>query len=279
MANKETIDKINSMEKAYTLFCAFTRLPFVECEQVDFFDRVLIYETKEDAEAAMQEYAKEKMKVSVNELGMKEMFVPNKDNEMMRVEISQVKQFMSMVRQLGVNAVGFQGAGAQMETIELKEILPKDFTDAITEEVMPMIKLQLNGIYFAQELRRDPENPNYEKLAELKDEYYASLVNATLLLPVIPPEGTKKDEDFSLRQSQMPYSKNGDKTYMSFFSDPGAVNAFSRGKEPRVLFIPFKEVLKFCPEECAGIVVNPTGFSLPVMRDEIPQMIAKYLKK
>ena len=52
---KNTVDKkivavkVQDLKEAYALISPLTNLPYVECEQENFFDQVLLYETKEDA--------------------------------------------------------------------------------------------------------------------------------------------------------------------------------------------------------------------------------------
>ena len=50
-ADKKTVaEKVQDLKEAYALISPLTNLPYVECEQENFFDQVLLYETKEDAD-------------------------------------------------------------------------------------------------------------------------------------------------------------------------------------------------------------------------------------
>lgn len=64
-ADKKTVaEKVQDLKEAYALISPLTNLPYVECEQENFFDQVLLYETKEDAEAAAKVYDEKGIRVS-----------------------------------------------------------------------------------------------------------------------------------------------------------------------------------------------------------------------
>ena len=68
---KNTVDKktvavkVQDLKEAYALISPLTNLPYVECEQENFFDQVLLYEMKEDAEAAAKVYGEKGIRVLV----------------------------------------------------------------------------------------------------------------------------------------------------------------------------------------------------------------------
>ena len=65
-ADKKTVaEKVQDLKEAYALISPLTNLPYVECEQENFFDQVLLYETKEDAEAAAKVYGEKGIRVLV----------------------------------------------------------------------------------------------------------------------------------------------------------------------------------------------------------------------
>ena len=60
-ADKKTVaEKVQDLKEAYALISPLTNLPYVECEQENFFDQVLLYEMKED-EKQRQKYMAKKV--------------------------------------------------------------------------------------------------------------------------------------------------------------------------------------------------------------------------
>ena len=56
MIKAEKIDRLRSLQEAYILYGVGTRLPFIECEERNYFDQAFIYEAKEDAEEAAKRF-------------------------------------------------------------------------------------------------------------------------------------------------------------------------------------------------------------------------------
>ena len=78
-ADKKTVaEKVQDLKEAYALISPLTNLPYVECEQENFFDQVLLYETKEDAEAAAKVYGEKGIRVLVRDLKTLELELPVK---------------------------------------------------------------------------------------------------------------------------------------------------------------------------------------------------------
>ena len=125
---KNTVDKktvavkVQDLKEAYALISPLTNLPYVECEQENFFDQVLLYETKEDAEAAAKVYGEKGIRVLVRDLKTLELELPVKpeepDGEKRKVFLNQVRQHLGILPFMGVNAVCYKAADAPAELIE-----------------------------------------------------------------------------------------------------------------------------------------------------------------
>ena len=118
-----------------------------------------------------------------------------------------------------------------------------------------------------------------DKLIELTNDYYETLVNSNILLPVMVPEGKEKEEYLNLGECQLPYVKSGEHTFLAVFTDPREVESYVQGQNPRVVPIPFSDIEKICPAACAGCMVNPMGFSLPLNKEDFRKIIEKHKKK
>lgn len=278
MDKNERIQRIQEMTKGYTVFSLYTRLPYVECEKEELYDQAYLFESAEDAEAMGKEYFEEKIRLTLQELTTKDMPVCGTDGSVKTVKVNQIRQYLYLIRQLGVNAVCYKPLNEEATTIPLMEILPKELAKPLDPEVDKMTQIQLSGIYLAQELRRDPKEPNIDKLIELTNDYYETLVNSNILLPVMVPEGKEKEEYLNLGECQLPYVKSGEHTFLAVFTDPREVESYVQGQNPRVVPIPFSDIEKICPAACAGCMVNPMGFSLPLNKEDFRKIIEKHKK-
>lgn len=279
MDKNEAIKKVRNLEKGYTIFSLYTGLPYLECEKENFYDQAYLFESPDEAEVMGKEYFENKIRLTMQELTLKDTVVTDKDGNVKPAKVNQIRQYMYLLRQVGANAVRFKPEGEEAILLPLAEILPKELAAPLDPEVEKMIQVQLTGLYLAQELRRDPANPNLELLIELTNEYYSNLVNSNILLPVVIPEGRENDRQLNLGECQLPYIRVKEKAYLAVFTDPREVESFLEpGQNPRVVPIPFSDIEKICPEAVVGCMVNPKGFSLPLNKEDFRGMIDKHKK-
>ena len=119
MDKNERIQRIQEMTKGYTVFSLYTRLPFVECEKEELYDQAYLFESAEDAEAMGKEYFEEKIRLTLQELTTKDMPVCGTDGSVKTVKVNQIRQYLYLIRQLGVNAVCYKPLNEEATTIPL----------------------------------------------------------------------------------------------------------------------------------------------------------------
>lgn len=274
--------ELKDLREAYALFSPLTNLPFVECEEKNFNDQVLLYEKKEDAEAAVKEYEAKGIRVNVKELRTVEVYVPVKAEEpngpRKKMFFNQVREHLGLLPFIGVNAVGYQPAGDKMETIELTGILPEDFGKKIEGNAFYQPNLQLTGIYLMQEARRKKEFVDMKNLKALDEEFSSNLVKSRLFIGVLPPEGHEKDQKLNLKECKLPYLKHqsGD-IFFPVFSDMWEFQKYAKNnRNIRPIQIPFQEITKFWVKDAKAYMMNPMGISLPLSREMIPRLLSRF---
>lgn len=274
--------EVKGLKEAYVLFSPLTNMPYVECEEENYNDQVRLYETKEQAEAAVEELEDQGIRVTVRELKTVEVLVPVKgdkpEGEKRKMYLNQVRQHLGILPFLGINAVCYQPADGEAQTVELSEVLPEDFEKKVGNNSFYQPNLQLTGLYLMQEARRKKEYVNMKHLQELDEEFSSNLVKSRLFLAVLPPEGKEKSEKLDLKECRLPYLKhqNGD-IFFPAFTDVWEFQKYAQGKKNlRPIQIPFQELSKFWVKDAKAYMINPMGFSLPMSREMLPKLMEKF---
>lgn len=276
------ISEVRNLKEAYILYSPLTNMPFVECEEENYNDQIRLYQKKTEAEAAAKKLEEKGIRVTIRELKTVEVQVPVKpdrpDGEKKRLYLNQVRQQLSTLPFMGVNALYYKPEGEKAQSMELTGLLPEDYEKKINENGMYQPNLQLTGLYLMQEARRKKEFVDMKNLQALDEEFSSNLVRSKLFLAVLPPAGQEQEQKIDLKKCQLPYLKhqNGD-TFFPVFTDLWEFQKYVQGKKNlRPIQVPFLEITKFWVKDAKAYMVNPMGFSLPVTREMIPRILEKF---
>lgn len=262
-----TAKKIQSLETAYVLFAASTRLPFVECDPEDFYDQVYLYTEEEEAKKALKEYAEKQMPLIT-----------------VKIDQKQMRVFLTSLHLIGVNMVVFHD-GSDVIRIPLDEIAAMDpkFSE---KKDMPLINasLQLTTIYFLQELRRPNQNKadqaRGQQLQELEEEMMANMVRSNFIL-MLDASNVQKEPDPNSPNSgiQIPCVKapNGD-MFQPVFSDVWEFQKFQQNPNSKMKMaaVPFRSLLNMLPPNAKGFVLNPSGVNLILSREYLMAIAKRF---
>ncbi|MBP5751350.1 MAG: hypothetical protein J6W60_00630, partial [Treponema sp.] len=206
MTREEKIEKLRNLTKAYILYSLYTRIPFIECEQANFYDQAFLFETKEDAEEAAKRMYDNGDPVGITELKIVDLPRPEgaADNvvPMRRLMRNQIREHLTKFPLFGINAVFFKPAEDRGESLPLDDVLPEEVKEEVKKEQTELVGVKLTGLYFAQYLRRNQKEVQSAK--ERYEEFYANLARAQLLLPVIPEEEHRDDPSLNLTKCMLP---------------------------------------------------------------------------
>lgn len=274
------VSEIKELKEAYALFSPLTNMPYVECEEETYNDQAFLYAKKEEAEAAVAAYEQKGIRVTVKELKTVElkMQAASEKQEDKRIYLNQVRQYLSTLPMMGINAVYYQSAGKKAKSIEVSEILPEGFDKKITDNPFYQPNLQLTGMYLMQEARRKKEYVDRKQLQEMDEEFSSNLVKGRLVMAVVPPKGKEKEQQLNLKECKLPYLKHqsGD-SFFPVFTDLWEFQKYAqRRKDLRPIQIPFAEISKFWIDGAKAYMINPMGFSLPLAREMVPKIIERF---
>lgn len=274
------VSEIKELKEAYALFSPLTNMPYVECEKETYNDQAFLFAAKEDAEKAVQKYQKEGILVAVRELKTVELKMPTKTDkqEEKRIYLNQVRQHLSTLPMIGINAICYRPFGKEAQSMEVSEVLPEGYDKKITDNPFYQPTLQLTGMYLMQEARRKKEFVDRKKLQEMDEEFSSNLVKAKLVVAVVPPEGKEQEQQLDLKECKLPYLKHQSKgNFFPVFTDLWEFQKYAqRRKDLRPIQVPFADVTKFWVEDAKAYMLNPMGFSLPLAKEMVPKILEKF---
>lgn len=279
---EKLLSEMRNLNEAWSLYSPLTNMPYVECEEENYNDQVRLYADQAEAEAAVKELEEQGVRVTVRAFKTVEVLVPVKadkpDGAKKKLYLNQVRQYLSTLPFIGVNAVFCQPKGKQPESVELKKLLPEDFEKKVGENALYQPNLQLTGLYLMQEARRKKEYVDRKQLQALDEEFSSNLVKSRLFLAVLPPEGQEKETKIDLKKCRLPYLKhqNGD-CFFPVFTDIWEFQKYLKGKKDlRPIQVPFAEITKFWVKDAKAYMINPMGYSVPITKEMIPRILERF---
>lgn len=282
MSTQELAKVINHLQKAYLLVSQFTNLPYVECEQENYNDQALLFESEQEAKEAAGKLSEAENRVKVQELKAVEVLVPadpkKPEGPKKKMFLNQVRQQLGVLPYMGVNAVGYKASGKETKCVELEEILPEDYEKKIAQNPLYQPNLQLTGIYLMQQARKKKEAIDRKQLVELDEEFGSNLVKAKLFVVVTPPEGHEKDPQLNLKECKLPFLRQPDgNSFFPLFTDIWECQKYIKNnKNFRPIQVPFQDISKFWVQEARAYIINPVGFSIPIAREQVPKLLEKF---
>lgn len=282
MTNEEKIQKIRTMEQAYTLYSVATRMPYVECEPVDFNDIAYIFESKEEAENIAEQITN--MGNPVNAVELKTIEIPISADE--KNNIPEGKMYRNQLREhlmkfptIGLNAVCFKTQGEEGVVLTLEEVIPPEVWQKVEKEIDELSGVKLTGVYYAQYLHRKDRDMNV--LRDLSEEFYNNLANAQLYLPVVPDADKLNDENLDIRECDLPciVVKTGDGNdslnLLALFTSIDELGAYCRQNpaKARIARVAFEGVYNLINSPMSGCVIDPMSLNIPVRKEDIPKLV------
>lgn len=264
---------LKKFEKAgtiYSLFSQSTKLPYVECDPETFEDYAIVFTNKEEALACAKTYGEKKILLGLGQLSEK-----------------AIRPFLMSLYCYGMNAIRYIDGGNVIKE-ELTNVIPSPDLTKMKENKIPQAnpEMQLTGMYFMQELRRQGEKTLEEKkhLKELEEEMAVNMMRSKWIVCAdisdITDDMTQEEKS---KKMKLPYvkTKNGD-VYQPVFSDFTECQKFNqenKGAKLRLMPVAFDDLKKFIIRDAKGICLNPKGFNLFLTIDMMDKMKEQYAEK
>lgn len=248
---KDVALKIQGLEITYAAFSAGMNVPYVTCDPETYNDQVWIFTTEEKARAFVAEYKEKQVSLLIA-----------------KMENKQLLSFYSTLYSMDINEVVLVD-GETVHKVPLECIVTQSDDSQIPENKRPVSnpKLQLSGIYFMQEIRRQVPNTEKTQLKELEEEMAANLVRARFIMAVeVTGEKNEKGEP----NVRIPFIKGQDgKIYQPLFTDLFEFAKFNKEKKFIPTPLPFENLVNGIHKELAGMVLNPMGTNIVILKDKL----------
>lgn len=258
--NTLLIKNLQSLEYLYVVFSQYTKMPYVECDPETFDDQIHIMTSEEEVQEFAKPYTEKKILLIAKKL-------PN----------AQAPGVLAGMFGMGINAVVFHHNGTtahlQLEQIVKKPVLPKELTAQI-----PVVNpsLVLSAMYFLQELYRPVEHDK-KLLKELEEEMIANLKRSKYVLAMVPTNpGEKLDPKNPKQPKSVNYIKDKEgRLFLPVYSDITEFQKFykEKTKEVGMIVVTFDQLYKNITKEAKGLVLNPAGFGLQILTDQLEKII------
>ena len=261
--------RVEKFEHLYVLFSPYTHLPYIECDDETFDDQIFIFTKEENTQTFAKAYSGRKIQLQA-----------------LKIPQKMFPSFFTSLHQYGVTAVMLQEEGAPVR-VPLLALAEKPDLEKLRNDKVPMAnpELQLTGIYFMQELRRQIERDQDEKkhLKELEEEMVHNLFRSRYIVAfdVSQVKGKWNPADRNSKAKQtMLRLKNG-QILLPVFSDIGEFRRFAANQKMpqtkmRLVPVPFDKLNAFMPKDAVGMAVNPAGFNLLLLSAQIERLKKLY---
>lgn len=233
LKKRELLQKMRTAPELYVLMSACTKQPYVVCDPETFDDEILLFFTEEEAREKGKALVEEKIPVSI-----------------IKVEEKQKLLFFTSLFTMGVNGI-LMTEGEDETLIQLNEF--------VTRRQQPEgpvwienPQLHLTGLYYAQEMRRQPNPKPDDKLAELLEELLADFRKGKFILAV-----DKEGKGVPLAKL-----KDGE-MYQPVFTDALEFQKFNRENKFRPIAAAAEKLPLLVAPNAKGVVLNIMSLGLP----------------
>lgn len=231
----KVLERLRTTEELYVLMSAFTRMPYVSCDQETFDDEVFLFF---DGDAAQKE--------------AKQLIEAGNLVHIAKVEKNLLLQFYLSLYPLGVNCLHInKGTDGEMQ-IQHADLVTRgdNKTDENGRIIVENPEFHLTALYFIQEFKKHPATEVPEELTEIYDEMRAHFERGQYIVPTKEGEGIpllKKEEGL---------------TYFPLFTDAQEFQKFNLEGKFSGGILPVEKITEILPEDVVGVVVNPFGVNL-----------------
>lgn len=235
LERKALLQKMRAVPELYVLMSACTKQPYVICDPETFDDEILMFFTEEEARTKGKALLEEKIPVTI-----------------VRVEEKQKLLFFTSLFTMGVNAILMENGGEET-LLQLEELVRRKTPEEQPEGTVWIEnpQLHLTALYYAQEMRRQP-NPQPDEAAELLDELLADFKKGKYILAV------------QREEKGVPLAKMKDgQMYQPIFTDALEFQKFNRENKFRPIAAPADKLAALVVPDAKGVVLNIMSINLP----------------
>ena len=242
MTDQELIVNLSHADKIYAIFCNFTHMPYVECDEETYSDKAFLFFDEEKAKEFALTYKGGKQSLAA-----------------VKVEQNLATRFLA-----SLIAEGFDMLSVHDEEVHL---LPIDqlITRTLQEGAKKPIEnpaLQLSMMYFLQQIQIAQTEEEKEEVRSREEEMMANIARAVYLVPFTEMEG-ETDNDSERKVSITHLMNEAGDAFIPLFTD---IDEFVkiRPKEGTTNFLPmsFQKIRDIKRDDNVIFIINPGSVHL-----------------
>lgn len=248
MTSQEFTKNLGSIPKFFSIFSNHTRMPYIECDEETFLDKIFLFVDEEKAKAFVASH--------------------NKNNQSLVVAtIDQqfAKNFFSSLIADGIDTICFMDE--ETSDLAMNQIITRTLKEGVPQPIENPA-LQISMMYFLQNARNIQSEEDKENAQRLEEEMMVNIARATYLMPVVPVEAT--DENGNNRVMPMHIKNQNEDVFIPIFTDMDEFMKM-RPKDGPNQFIPisFSQIKSTKLEGIIGFVINPGSVNLQLNAQNI----------
>ena len=245
MSREEFLQNIPKLEKVYLIQSNYTKSPYITCDIETFDDKVLAFTSEELAKVEVERLNEDKNNVSYIEL----------KQDVLASAIASLVLY-------GVNAISFTDEENTYlyQVTEIVRIPARDDKEFLLFENP---NLAITMAYFMQELRKNDENADKDKLKSLEEEMLVNVMRAKYLLPVSKVDENSENQNPALLIMNTPDGN----TLIPVFTDHVEFTRFKKDMDIDLKILDFQQMLQLSvPENTFGYMINPSGVAVIITK-------------
>lgn len=249
MTDQEFVTNLTHAENIYAIFCNYTHMPYVECDEETYSDMAYLFTDEEQAKEFVQTHNKGKQSLIA-----------------VKVDQNSAKHFLASLIADGFDLVNIhENVDGKEETCNLP--IEKLVTRTLREGVKKPIEnpaLQLSMMYFLQQIQIAQTDEEKEESKSREEEMMANIARAVYLVPFFEIEDESEENADGSRNISLMHLKNeAGETFIPLFTDLDEFLKI-RPKEGTNNFLPmsFQKIREIKRDETVSFVINPGSVHL-----------------
>lgn len=248
MTDQEFIQQMPTIDKYYVIYCAFTKMPYIECDIETYDDKIYIFLDEEKAKKCVENYKEDKMILNVRVINR-----------------SEIRGFFSTLFAIGVNMVSFQADN--LHNLQLEQLVERKFPEGAPKPIENPT-LQISMMYFMQAVRTAETQEEQMIARQYEEEMMVNIARAHYLVPT--KELEQADEEGNQKVAFLQMKNANGESFIPLFTD---INEFVKANPQdgtvRFMILGFNKIKTMKFPGLNGFIINPGSISVLLTEQHI----------
>ncbi|MBQ8116625.1 MAG: SseB family protein [Lachnospiraceae bacterium] len=250
MTDQEFRENFTRIEVLYPIFCNFSRMPYIECDNDTCSDKAIIFTDEENAKRFTESYKDSRQSLSV-----------------VTIKKESILYFLASLYSAGFDMIDFYD-GDDIHSYTLDQIVNRTLQPGMKKPVENPA-LQLSIMYFLQIVHIANTEEEREESRDREEEMMANIARAVYMVPFSKRE-EEEDESVGNKVSLLQLTSGNGETFIPLFTDMDEFLKI-RPKEGTTNFLPmgFKQIRTIKLDNTSGFIINPGSTHIQLTESNI----------